>query len=147
MPARPIKAGEILCRKGETATDMFFVLEGRLHLQEINIDMEPGAIVGELGMLAPDRKRTQTVTCIEDGSILEIDYNRIEQIYHQNPTFGFYFLRLSTQRLFDNIERLGRTLAERDGEIEQLRSMLSLVTGIDASTKTYPHNRALQRRS
>jgi CRP-like cAMP-binding protein len=87
--------------------------------------LEPGAIVGELGMLAPDLKRTQTVICTRDGSVLEIAYNRIEQLYHQNPTFGFYFLRLSTQRLFDNIERLGRSLAERDSEIKRLRSMQS----------------------
>src|SRR5262249_34872779 len=122
MSKRSIKAGEILCRKGDKAFDMYFVVEGRLRLQEIAMDMGPRAVVGELGMMAPDRRRTQTVICTEDGSVLEIAYNRIEQIYHQNPTFGFYFLRLSTQRLFDNIERLGRTLAERDSEILQLRS-------------------------
>jgi len=135
MSKRSIKAGEILCRKGEKAFNMYFVLEGRLHLEEINMDMEPGAIVGELGMLAPDRKRTQTVICTANGSVLEIAYSRLEQICHQNPAFGFYFLRLSTQRLFDNIERLGRTLAERDSELRQLRSMHAQLTmsGITAT--------------
>jgi hypothetical protein len=72
MSKRSIKAGEILCRKGENASDMYFVLEGRLHLEEINMDMEP-----------PDQKRTQTVICTDDGSVLEIAYNRIAQICHQ----------------------------------------------------------------
>jgi len=61
MSKRSIKAGEVLCRKGEKASDMYFVLEGRLHLEEINMDMEPGTIVGELGMLAPDRERLCTL--------------------------------------------------------------------------------------
>src|SRR5262245_19111283 len=120
MTKRSVKAGETLFRKGEEASCMHLVVEGRLHLREINIDVPPGAVVGELGMLAPDQRRTQTLFCVEDGSILEMSYDQIKQIYYQNPKFGFYFLRLSTARLFDNIERLERTLAERDSEIKRL---------------------------
>jgi CRP/FNR family transcriptional regulator, cyclic AMP receptor protein len=69
-------------------------------------------------MLAPDQRRSQTLFCVEDASILEMSYDQIKQLYYQNPTFGFYFLKLSTARLFDNIERLERTLAERDSEIK-----------------------------
>jgi CRP/FNR family cyclic AMP-dependent transcriptional regulator len=117
MKERRIKAGQVLVAKGEDAKQMYFVADGCVHLPEINIDLGPGAVVGELGMLAPDRKRTQTVVCTKDATILEIAYTRIEQLYYQNPTFGFYFLKLSTQGLFDNIERLERTLTERDAEI------------------------------
>lgn len=71
--------------------------------------------------LAPNRTRTQTLECIEGGSLLEISYERIEQLYYQNPKFGFFFLRLSTARLFENIARMEGTLAERDREILSLR--------------------------
>jgi len=54
--------------------------------------------------------------------VLEITYDRIEEIYYQNPTFGFYFLRLSAGRLFENIERLEGALAARDEELKKLRS-------------------------
>jgi len=123
MTKRSISAGEILFTKGDEAERMYLVAEGRLHLPEINIDLGPGAVVGELGMLAPDRKRTLTAICTENASLLEIAYKRVEQIYYQSPTFGFYFLRLSTERLFDNIERLERALTERNSEIDKLRSM------------------------
>jgi CRP-like cAMP-binding protein len=104
---------------------MFFVVSGQLHLQEIDIDLSPGAVVGELGMLAPARARTQTLVCTQSGSVLEITYDKIEELYYQNPQFGFYFLRLSTGRLFENIARLERTLAERDQEILQLRAAVA----------------------
>jgi CRP-like cAMP-binding protein len=82
----------------------------------------PGSVVGELGMLAPHRKRTQTLECKESGTMLEIGYDKIEQLYYQNPTFGFYFLRLSSARLFQNIGRLEKLLEERDLELARLRA-------------------------
>ncbi len=125
MSKRVIKAGEILFRKGDEAHHMYFVVAGRLHLQEIDIDVLPGFVVGELGMLAPAHMRTQTLECTESGSVLEIGYDKIEELYYQNPAFGFYFLRLSSARLFENIGRLERTLAERDQEILQLREAIA----------------------
>ena len=57
-------------------------------------------------MLAPSNRRTASFECIEDGVLLSVTYQQVEELYYQNPSFGFYFLRLSTARLFDNIARL-----------------------------------------
>jgi CRP/FNR family transcriptional regulator, cyclic AMP receptor protein len=122
MSKRTITKGEILFRKGDEADHMFFVVDGQLHLHEIDINVPPGAVVGELGMLAPSRTRTQTLECTESGSVLTIGYEKIEQLYYQNPTFGFYFLRLSSARLFQNIARLERLLAERDAELDRFKA-------------------------
>jgi len=64
-------------------------------------------------MLAPDNRRTATLECVEDGKVLSITYEQVEQLYYQNPTFGFYFLRLATARLFDNIGRLESELTRQ----------------------------------
>jgi hypothetical protein len=114
MSRRSFKAGDVLFRKGDEADRLFYVLAGRLHLQEIGVEIAAGALVGELGMLAPGRVRTQTLVCTESGTLLEITYERVEELYFQNPKFGFYFLRLSTGRLFENIVRLEEALATRD---------------------------------
>jgi hypothetical protein len=130
MTRRQVHSGEILFRKGDDADHMYLVLDGHFHLVEINIDVVPGTVVGELGMLSPNGKRTQTLVCAEAGTILEIAYERIEEIYYQNPTFGFYFLRLSAARLFENINRLELLLATRDAEVKHLRATLpSLISG------------------
>jgi hypothetical protein len=94
MTERAITAGETLFRKGDQANHLYFVVTGKLRLEEINVALAPGAVVGELGMLAPNRERTQTLACVENGTVLEISYDRIEELYYQNPKFGFFFLLL-----------------------------------------------------
>ena len=109
--ARRIKNGDVLFHKGSTADLMLFIVSGRYRLVELGIDILPGQIVGELGLLTPDQSRTQTLECIEDGEVLQITYEQVKQIYYQNPQFGFYFLQLASRRLFENIARLERELA------------------------------------
>lgn len=124
MNKRAVAAGETLFRKGDEANGMLFLVNGRLHLKEIDVDLPPGTIVGEMGFLAPGGARTQTLVCTENGQILQISYERVKELYYQNPTFGFYFLRLATSRLFENIGRLEATLAEREREIQRLRKLV-----------------------
>ena len=43
--------------------------------------------------------------------MLRVGYSQVEQLFFQNPRFGYYFLQLITKRLFQNIERLEGELA------------------------------------
>src|SRR5690348_14482076 len=113
---RRFRRGEVLIEKGADADRMYFLVSGRLMLPEIGADIQPGVIVGELGMLSPGAKRTHTIVCAEDCELLELTYERIRELYYQNPAFGFYFLRLTAERLFDNIARLERELVESRAE-------------------------------
>jgi hypothetical protein len=112
MDKRRVKPGEILFSRGDVADELYFVISGRLRLREIGVDILPGSLVGELGMLAPGHLRTQTVEAMEETLLQRISYDRLEQLYFQNPQFGIYFLRLTTARLFQNNARLERQLAE-----------------------------------
>src|SRR6185436_17080936 len=60
MSKRSCKAGEIIFRKGELSSAMFFTLSGRFCLSEIGVDVPPGEVIGDLGLIAPDNKRTLT---------------------------------------------------------------------------------------
>jgi CRP/FNR family transcriptional regulator, cyclic AMP receptor protein len=121
-----IKAGSVLFGKGESANAMYFIVSGKLKLRELGFLIMPGGVVGELGFLSPDRVRTQTVECIEDAVLLTITYDKLEELYFQSPKFGFYFLKLSTARLFDNVSRLEAGIAQRDAEIVRLRLLAGL---------------------
>jgi CRP-like cAMP-binding protein len=66
-------------------------------------------------MLSPSNLRTQTLECIEAGLILSVSYTKVEELYVQNPEFGFYFLRLSSARLFQNLATLEQRLAQQAG--------------------------------
>lgn len=121
---RHFKAGETLFWRGDKADSMFFVVSGKLRLRDLQIVLQSGAVVGELGFVSPEKTRTQTVECIEDATVLTISYEKLEELYFQNPQFGFYLLRLATARLFDNMNRMEQTLLDRDREIARLRRLV-----------------------
>jgi hypothetical protein len=113
MTGRHFRKGDILFAKGEPANEMFCPVTGRYLLTELGLEVKPGQLVGELAMLAPDNRRTATLECVGEGEALSITYEQVEQLYYQNPTFGFYFLRLATARLFDNIGRMEAVLSQQ----------------------------------
>jgi CRP/FNR family cyclic AMP-dependent transcriptional regulator len=110
---RHVKPGTVLFRKGEIAEEMFFVVSGRYRLVESGSEVLHGSVIGELGLLAPDKARTQTFQCVEAGDVLRISYDQVKQLYYQNPQFGFYFLQLASKRLFENIAALESELERR----------------------------------
>ena len=112
MSRRGVKKGEVLFTKGELATAMFYTVTGGYRLVEIDTPVPPGQVVGEIGLIAPDNKRTLTFECIEDGDLLTISYSQVKQLYYQNPQFGFFFLQLISQRLFQDIRRLEEKAAK-----------------------------------
>jgi CRP/FNR family transcriptional regulator, cyclic AMP receptor protein len=118
---RHVKAGAVLFRKGEIAEEMFFVVSGRYLLVESGSEVTQGRVIGELGMVAPDKARTQTFQCVEGGDVLSISYDQVKQLYYQNPQFGFYFLQLTSKRLFENIAVLEGELARRPAALAQAR--------------------------
>jgi CRP/FNR family transcriptional regulator, cyclic AMP receptor protein len=122
MDGLSIGTGDVLFRKGDPADRMFYVLSGQLAVADVGAEIAEGGVVGELGMLSPGQLRTHTVTCVEDARLLVMPYSRIEQLYYQNPEFGFYFLKLSSARLFENIANLEAQLAQSNLELENLRA-------------------------
>jgi CRP-like cAMP-binding protein len=113
MTERKCRTGDVLFYKDEKAEEMLYIVSGRFKLVESGIELPVGAIVGELGMLSPSNVRTQTLECVETGVILSVSYTKVEELYVQNPAFGFYFLRLASARLFQNIAALEQRLAQQ----------------------------------
>ena len=111
MVRRATHTGEVLFHKGDVADCVFYIASGRYRLKEIGIELPHGAFVGELGLLAPDGKRTQTLECVEGGELLVTTYDQVKMLYFQNPDFGFYFMQLATSRLFHNLELAEQRLA------------------------------------
>ena len=122
MTERAVAAGDILFQKGDLADEIYVVKAGRLRLREIGVDVEPGVVVGDLGLLAPGRRRAQTLVCTKAGTVLAMSYSKFEELYCRNPTAGFHLIRLSSSHLFERLERIeqalsghGKAPAARDG--------------------------------
>lgn len=112
MTTRKYRKGDILFKKDDPAHDMLLTVTGRFLVKEIGVAVPPGRLMGELGFLSPDNRRTATIECTEDGQVLTITYEKLLEIYFQNPQFGYYFLVLTSQRLLENISRLETMAAE-----------------------------------
>ena len=113
MTERKYRKGDIVCKKDDVANEMFLTLSGNFLVKEIGVALPPGRLMGELGFLSPNNRRTATVECTEAGHVLTITYEKLLEIYFQNPQFGYYFLVLTSQRLLENIARLEAVVAQK----------------------------------
>lgn len=113
MKARKRPAGTVLFRKGDPATEIFYLAEGRVEFVEIGEELLPGKIFGEIAFFTPARRRTLTARCTENSTVLTIGEDTLKQLYYQNPEFGFYLVTLVAGRLANNVERLELQLAQR----------------------------------
>ena len=106
MRRRKIAAGTALFHKGDHAAEMYYVVAGRLRLVDLDLEIGPGQLVGEIGLFSPARSRTFGATAMDDVELLAIGDRDLQQLYYQNPRFGFYLIQLVTRRLVLNMERL-----------------------------------------
>jgi len=113
MQKRAYHKGDVLFQKGDSADEMFYILSGSCRVKELNLKLLPGQIVGELGFLNPEHSRTQTVECMEDSDLLTITYDKVRELCLQDPSFGFYLLKLTSNRLLQNIKHMEQLLEAR----------------------------------
>jgi uncharacterized membrane protein len=124
MTQRKYRQGDVLCKKGDVANEMFLTVSGKLLVTELAIELPPGSPVGELGFLTPNNRRTATVECTEAAQVLTITYERLLELYFQNPQFGYYFLVVTSQRLLQNIARADRIIEQNKMDIARLEGLV-----------------------
>jgi hypothetical protein len=105
MTERKFAEGTVLWRKNHNACDILYLAEGRVHISELGIDVAPGNLIGEIAMFMPDRRRTQTVTCVEDCLFLSITEEKVLELFSDNPEFGLYLIKMIVARLFTNFSQ------------------------------------------
>lgn len=104
MTRRLAKAGETLWRRGDKATEMLYVESGQLKLIEYDTTIGPGSIVGEIGLFAPDNRRTRTIVCATDCTLYSLSSEGMAKLYFQNPKLGFHVMRVIVARLMNDAD-------------------------------------------
>lgn len=112
MTRRKLEAGHVLFRKGDPASSLYLILEGSVRLTELGVVLGPGTLVGEMGVFAPDNRRTGTAVCESDVEVGAISDQKVLRLYYQNPAFGFYLFRLVLERMLEN--KRGATAASQN---------------------------------
>jgi len=99
MTRRSAPAGTTLFSRGDLAEEMFYVHEGKVRVVEYGDALGPGTLIGEIGLFAPDLRRTQSVVCDSDCQLYSLDREGLYRLYYQNPKLGFHLIRLIVGRL------------------------------------------------
>jgi CRP/FNR family cyclic AMP-dependent transcriptional regulator len=97
--------GDVIARKGEVTDNVYFILRGRVRLEELNVFVEEGNIIGEIGVFAPGSQRSSTMVAHTDLETLTVSSDTIKELYYQNPRLGFYLTQLIVTRLLQDQQR------------------------------------------
>jgi two-component system nitrate/nitrite response regulator NarL len=101
MTLQKIKARGVLFKKGDASDSLYYVLKGRVHLAEIDVNVGPGTLLGEVGLFTAERKRTLTARATTDLDVLWITAIDAMRICYQDPEIALYLMQLITGRLLD----------------------------------------------
>ncbi len=71
---------------------MFYIVSGRFRLVESGIELPSRRTRRRSLRLfsSPSNTRAQTLECVETGTVLSVTDDQVEQLYVQNPAFGFH---------------------------------------------------------
>lgn len=106
MKKRNLAAGAYLFHRGDKAEEMYYVAKGRIALEGIEKTLQAGEIMGEIGVLSPERRRTVSAVAESDCIVYALTATAVRVLYYQNPKFGYAVLRLAVLRLVGDVSRL-----------------------------------------
>ena len=99
-----VPQGEVVIRKGEQSDRLYLVFEGALWVADAEVELGPGSVVGEMGVLSDTHLRTASVSALKESVLGRISAQEFDRVYFTNPSLGLSLIRLIIQRLSDEIE-------------------------------------------
>ena len=94
MRSERLQKGEMLFSKGDAADKLYVIEEGSIFFPELGKRLSRGAVFGEVGLFAPQSVRSLSAVCEEDCRLHAITKDKALELYHQNPRFGLFLIRM-----------------------------------------------------
>ncbi|ACK86373.1 TIR domain-containing protein [Methylorubrum extorquens] len=82
--------GEVLIREGGTDTEVFFILAGRFEVRVKGTkvaERSHDTLVGEIANLRPSRRRSATLTALEDSVVLKVNFKDLKAAVQGDASF------------------------------------------------------------
>ncbi|HEX9260371.1 MAG TPA: FAD-dependent oxidoreductase [Acidimicrobiales bacterium] len=99
---RSLADGDVVCRRGDVADEVFVVAAGKLRVQSASggsaAPVGPGSVVGELGLFGNGR-RAATLAAVGDVELLCLDYERFRRFLLAFPEGALAVLGAAISRL------------------------------------------------
>jgi hypothetical protein len=90
--------GDFVFHNEEIADKAYVLVDGEVEILERKVILKSGEIFGELALFTGSGKRTASALCLTNVRLLYISYHDLEQLYFQNPEFGFHLIKLIVRR-------------------------------------------------
>jgi len=102
LRARTIEAGEILVRRGDATSSMYFITTGEVEIELPNqrVRLADGTFFGEIALLHRT-KRSGTVTATRKTRLLALDAQDFHALIERMPTLSAHVHRTAKARLAD----------------------------------------------
>lgn len=95
---RIVPAGTIICRKGETGDQMFFIVEGRVSVATTKaIELGAGSFFGEMALISGE-PRTATVSAVTEVSLLSLYAVDFQVLSSSNPDIADFIRKTALER-------------------------------------------------
>ena len=118
LRAQTIESGEILVRRGDAASSMYFITAGEVEIELPNqrVRLSDGTFFGEIALLRRT-KRSGTVTAMRKTRLLALDAQDFHALIERVPDLAAHVHKTAKQRLADTAQAHKGDLAA--GEIAQ----------------------------
>jgi voltage-gated potassium channel len=112
LQARTIEAGEILVRRGDAASSMYFITAGEVEIElpSQRVRLADGTFFGEIALLHRT-KRSGTVTATRKTRLLALDAQDFHALIARMPTLAAHVHKTAKARIADTAEAAKGDLA------------------------------------
>lgn len=97
-------AGEAFFHKGDLSDHVIYVISGTVRITDLDRQIGPGELLGEMGVFTEDRRRTDTAVAETEVTYGQISADRFWEVFFQDPAFGAYLIRTIVRRANTNVE-------------------------------------------
>jgi sigma-B regulation protein RsbU (phosphoserine phosphatase) len=104
MAREEFRQGEFLFRAGDPAEKLFLIVKGVIRLPELNRVMNPGQVLGELGIFAPGKQRTASAVADQDVQVYAMGGNEVRTLFAHDPALAVNLIQTSIKRLTENVK-------------------------------------------
>jgi voltage-gated potassium channel len=105
LRARTIEAGEILVRRGDAASSMYFITAGEVEIELPNhhVHLADGAFFGEIALLHRT-KRSGTITATRKTRLLALDAQDFHALIERMPALAAHVHKTAKERIADSAQ-------------------------------------------
>jgi predicted ATPase/DNA-binding XRE family transcriptional regulator len=102
---RTYRAGEHIFRKGDVASELFYIVSGGVSLEEFGARIGQNDLLGEVAFFLPEKRRTASALCLTNVVVLCVEERNILKLFEREPTFCIDVLHVFAKRMIEDLKR------------------------------------------